>query len=64
VETPTPAALGQTYTVQSGDIPLTIAEQFGISVEELLAANPGLDPTGLVVGQVIVIPPASPTPTP
>lgn len=53
------SSLGQAYTVQSGDIPVTIAEQFGISVEALLAANPGLDPTGLQVGQVIIIPPAS-----
>lgn len=63
-DTPTPSPLGQTYTVQAGDIPVTIAEKFGIAVEALLAANPGLDPTGLVIGQVIIIPPPPPTPTP
>lgn len=54
--TATPSSLGQTYTVQAGDIPVTIAEKFGITVEELLAANPGIDPRGLQVGDVLVIP--------
>jgi hypothetical protein len=31
-------------------------------VEALLAANPGIDPTNLQVGQVLIIPP-TPTPT-
>jgi LysM repeat protein len=56
--TNTPASLGQTYIVRSGDIPVTIAEQFGISVEELLAANPGINPTNLQIGDVLIIPPA------
>lgn len=55
--TSTPVAVGQTYTVQSGDIPETIAARFGITVEALLAANPGVSPTGLQVGQVLNIPP-------
>lgn len=53
----TPVSLGQTYTVQAGDIPLTIAQKFGITVEELIAANPGIDPNNLQIGQVLVIPP-------
>jgi len=57
---PTPSSLGQTYTVQSGDIPETIAAQFGITTEALLAANPGLNPNNLQVGQVLIIPPAPP----
>jgi LysM repeat protein len=48
------------YVVQSGDIPLTIAEQFGITVEALLAANPGINPNGLQVGQELIIPPPPP----
>lgn len=56
--TATASSLGQTYVVQSGDIPVTIAEKFGITVEALLAANPGIDPRGLQVGQVLTIPPA------
>ena len=55
--TPTVASVGQTYVVQAGDFPATIAQKFGVSLEDLLAANPGIDPTNLQVGQVIVIPP-------
>jgi LysM repeat protein len=55
--TATPASVGQTYTVQDGDFPAKIAEKFGIPVEDLLAANPGIDPTGLHIGDVIIIPP-------
>jgi LysM repeat protein len=60
--TNTPSSLGQTYIVQSGDIPVSIAEKFGITVEELLAANPGLDPRAMHAGDVLIIPPAA-TPT-
>lgn len=52
----------QTYTVQAGDIFFRIARRFGITVEELQRANPGVDPETLQVGQVILIPPPS-TPT-
>jgi LysM repeat protein len=51
-----------TYVVQEGDYPELIAQKFGISTEELLAANPGIDPRGLHIGDVLVIP--TPTPTP
>lgn len=57
--TSTPSALGQTYIVQSGDIPVDIAARFGITVEALLAANPGIDSGNLQVGQVLIIPPAA-----
>jgi LysM repeat protein len=57
--TNTPSSLGSTYTVQSGDIPETIAAKFGITVDELLAANPGIDPNNLQVGQVLIIPPTA-----
>jgi LysM repeat protein len=55
--TSTPASLGQTYVVEAGDIPETIAAKFGITTEALLAANPGIDPRGLQIGQVLIIPP-------
>ena len=54
--TNTPSSLGQTYIVQSGDVPVTIAEQFDITVEELVAANPSMDQRNLQVGQVLIIP--------
>lgn len=62
--TPTPATEEQTtYTVQEGDIPETIAAQFGITAEELMAANGITDPTSLDIGQELVIPARSATPT-
>ena len=54
--TSTPASVGQTYTVQDGDFPAKIAEKFGVTLEDLLAANPGINPTNLHIGDVIVIP--------
>ncbi len=62
-ETPVPVD-GEIYIVQEGDIPVTIAEQFGITVQELLDANGITDPTSLQIGQELIIPSPSPDPTP
>lgn len=56
------------YIVQAGDTPLAIATRFGITVEDLIAAN-GLDnPDFLFAGQRLTIPigtlPSTPEPTP
>jgi len=63
--TATPAAV--TYTVRAGDTPAEIAGQFGITINELLAAN-GLtlnDARRLRVGQVLtIVTAATPAPTP
>lgn len=58
--TVTPSAEGEVYIVQEGDYPELIAEQFGITTEELMEANGITDPTSLQVGQELIIP----TPTP
>jgi LysM repeat protein len=58
--TATPSSLGQSYVVQEGDYPASIAEKFGITVEEFLAANPGLNPTDMHIGDVVIIPPKAP----
>ncbi|MEW5884971.1 MAG: LysM peptidoglycan-binding domain-containing protein [Armatimonadota bacterium] len=50
---------GRRHTVAEGESPNAIAEQYGISVEELLAANNLEEGAVLSVGQVLVIP--SPT---
>jgi len=47
---------GQTYTVQEGDSPASIAAQYGITADELMAANGITDPASLQVGQVLTIP--------
>jgi LysM repeat protein len=59
----TSAPVGQTYTVQDGDIPETIAARFGITADELMAANNITDATSLQIGQVLTIPAARPTAT-
>jgi len=63
---PTPSApSGDTYTVKSGDSPSSIAEQLGVSVEELMSLNSITDPTQLEVGQVLKVPASrATTPTP
>ena len=42
---------GLSYSVRSGDTLGGIANRFGTTVDELLARNPGIDPTALRVGQ-------------
>ncbi len=65
IPSPTPA----TYTVASGDSLGGIAEQFGIRLVDLQAANPGVVAESLSVGQKLKIPASSagnvlPTPAP
>jgi LysM repeat protein len=56
----TPTATGPfVYTVQEGDLGLSpIAAKFGTTVDLILALNPNIDPTTLIiyVGQQIIIP--------
>jgi|GEM_PF-1108773 len=50
----TPCA--QAYAVKSGDTPGGIAQKHGLSTQDLLKANPGLDAKKMRVGQEINIP--------
>lgn len=69
-ETPLPTPTPFTYTVQRGDTISSIALKFGVSIDDLLAANPDISPNAMPVGQVINIPSnpenpsGEPTPTP
>lgn len=69
-ETPLPTATPFTYVVKEGDTMSEIAEQFGVSLDALMAANPQVSPSAMSVGQKLLIPsdPANPsgesTPTP
>ncbi len=47
---------GDTYTVQSGDVPSVIAEKCGVTTQALLDANPGIDPHNIHAGDVLKIP--------
>lgn len=61
VPTATPAQTS--YTVKSGDWLYKIARDHNVSVEALIAANPGISPNNIQPGQVFVIPaPGAPAP--
>lgn len=66
-ETPTPSG-PITYVVQEGDTLSSIAEEFGVSIDVLIAANPDIEnAASIFVGQEIIIPPPDtelPTNTP
>lgn len=47
---------GATYTVRADDTLWDIATNYGLYVADLLAANPGVDPRRMMVGQQLVIP--------
>lgn len=52
-----PAPAANTYTVQDGDSLSSIAAQFNVTVEELVAANPSVtDPNLIFPGQDLFIP--------
>ncbi len=55
--TPTPAPTPQLYTIAAGDTLSKVADKFGITLNDLLAANPGIkNPDKISIGQEIVIP--------
>ena len=47
---------GAEYVIQSGDTLGKVAKDFGITLDKLLSANPGVQPRYLRVGQKIIIP--------
>ena len=69
-ETPLPTPTPFTYTILQGDTISSVALKFGVSMDNLLAANPEISPNAMSVGQVINIPSnpenpsGEPTPTP
>jgi LysM repeat protein len=46
----------QQYTVKEGDTMFDISLKFGITLDALKAANPGVDPERIYPGQVLNIP--------
>lgn len=61
--TATPQSLGSTYIVVEGDFPQAIADKLGVTLDALVAANPGILDRNLRIGEVLIIPP-QPTPAP
>jgi LysM repeat protein len=68
--TPLPSPTPFTYTVGQGETISSVALKFGVSIDELQAANPEVSPNAMSVGQVLKIPSnpdnpsGEPTPTP
>jgi len=62
-ETPIPTPTPFTYTIQAGDNMSSIALKFGVSLDDLLVANPEVSPNAMTVGAEILIPsnPANPS---
>ncbi|MCD4752060.1 MAG: LysM peptidoglycan-binding domain-containing protein [Anaerolineaceae bacterium] len=56
---PSPTPTPRTYEVLLNDTMNTIAYFFGITYDELQAANPEADPYALIVGQTLIIPATS-----
>jgi LysM repeat protein len=52
-----PIAKPRTHIVTAGETPAAIARTFDVNLNSLLAANPGLNPKKLHVGQTINLPP-------
>ena len=69
---PGPTATPLTHVVERNETLLGIAADYGISLDALLAANPGINPRFLSIGQALIIPgpegqpilELAPTPTP
>lgn len=63
-----PCPGGFLYEIRPGDTFYALARRFGVSLEAILAANPGVDPRNLQVGQLVCIPgqapPVPPVPPP
>lgn len=65
VPPPPPICDGLFYTVKARDTLFKISHKFGVTVDEILAANPQIVNKDLIcIGQVICIPPVNPEPKP
>lgn len=59
--TPAPVPEGSEYTIAKGDTFSTIAKKNHVSLNAIVKANPGVDPTRLQIGRKIKLPAASAT---
>lgn len=55
---------GTLYTIQAGDTFFLLSQRFNVPLDNIIAANPGVDPNNLQIGQLVCIPGAPPTPPP
>ncbi len=60
--TPIPSPTPQTYVIAPGDTLSKVARKFGVTLADLLAANPSIkNPDKVAIGQEIVIPTPAPS---
>ena len=52
-----PGGTARTHTIKAGETLNTVARQHGVKLDALKAANPGVDPRRLRVGQTLNLPP-------
>ncbi len=57
---PTATSTPRFYTIQLGDTYSAIALNYGVTVNDLILANPNVNPNALLVGQEVLIPAPSP----
>ncbi len=50
------------YTIRAGDTFFALSRRFNVSLDAIIAANPGVDPDRLFIGQIICIPGTTPPP--
>ena len=55
---------GFLYVIRAGDTLFSIGQRYNVSVQDLIAANPGIDPNRLRIGQQICIPRSEVPPCP
>jgi len=51
------------YIIRAGDTLFALSQRFNVSVQEIMNANPGIDPNNLQIGRIICIPGAGPMPS-
>lgn len=51
-----PVPVGRAHTVKAGDTLFSISRQYGVKMDKLVAANPGLNPKRVRPGQALTIP--------
>ena len=56
---PPSLAEGTEHTIMKGDSFYTLAKKYNVSQKAIVAANPGVDPTRLKIGQKVKIPPST-----
>ena len=55
-EEPAVTCEGNVHIVEEGEFPANIAPLYDLTIEELMAANPGIDPTTLQIGDCLNLP--------